>query len=269
MNTLTKAAQATTAPLTLAACLVTLLLVSACGDLDEDHTPLPGATTQSACKPSTKADGLTAGRVKAEANGSTVTIMHEDAHYNCAAKLQLLVTTSGVDILAREVIKNPNDVARCMCDYDLSVPVSNLAPGTYKVTVKDADGKVAGTTSVKVGGGSVLVTNSTQSACKKTPPAATTYSSGAVKVTVTGGGNVTILHEDAFYNCAHKLKLTASLSGSVITAQEVIVNPKDAAFCMCHYDLSATVKNLPAGSYTVKVLDADGKKVDTVTISVP
>jgi len=173
-----------------AACLI-LLTWSACGDMDDVDNPEPGATVQSQCKPSSKADGLSGGKVKAEAKGTTVTVRHIDAHYNCSSKLQLLVSVSNFEILAKEVITNPGELARCMCDYDLSVPVSNLAPGTYKVTVQDADGKVAGSTSVKVDGG-VVVTSSIQSACKA-PPAKKTFSAGAVKVTVAGG-DVTILH---------------------------------------------------------------------------
>ena len=262
MKTLTRASLTS-----LITCL-TLLLLSACGDLDQDQSAQPGSTTQSECKPSTKADGLTAGTVKAEVNAAgTVTIKHLDAPYNCASRLQFQVTVNNQQILAREVIQNPGELARCSCKYDLSVPVSNLAPGTYKVTVQDADGEVVGATSVKVAGSSVLVVNSIQSACKGAPPAETYSASGALKVTVASG-SVTILHEDAFYNCAHKVKLTAAISGSTIVAQEVIQNPKEAAFCMCHYDLSATLKNVPAGSYTVKVLDADGKLVDTVAITV-
>ena len=250
----------------LAACLV-LLLWSACGDLADADLPQPGDTTQSACKPSTKADGLSAGTVKAEASGATVTIKHLDANYNCASKLQLMITVSGFEILAKEVITNPGELARCMCDYDLSVPVTNLAPGTYKVTVQDVEGKVAGSTSVKVEGGSVTVMSSIQSACKASPAKKTYSASGAIKVTAAAG-EVTILHEDALYNCAHKLKLVASLSGSTIVVKEVITNPNEGAYCMCHYDLSVTIKNVPAGSYTVKVLDTDGKLVDTVTIKV-
>lgn len=252
--------------LTIITACLSLLLCVACGDLDQDHSAAPGATTQSACKPSTKADGLSAGTVKAEASGGTVTVHHLDAYYNCASKLQLQVTVSQSEILIQEVITNPGELARCMCRYDLSVPVAGLAPGPYKVTVQDIEGKGVGSTSVTVGNSPVTIT-SVQSACKA-PPAKTYGASGAVKVTVAGG-QVTILHEDAYYNCAHKVTMKVSVAPGTLVAQEVITNPNDGAYCMCHYDLSAVVKNVASGAHVVKVIDADGKLVDMVKILIP
>ena len=245
-----------------------LLLATACGDIDDDNDlAQAGDTQQSACKPSTKADGAGAGQLKAKAQGDTVTVLHLDAHYNCASRLKLQVTVSGKQILVQEQIINPGELARCMCNYDLSVPVSGLSDGTYQVELFNAEGKLAGSTSVTVSGaGQITVSSTTQSVCK--PPPAKTYSTSGLSVSVNGGA-VTIQHKDAYYNCAHKLKLTAKLSGTVIEAREVITNPKQGAYCMCHYDLSATVNNVPAGSYTVKLYDADNKLVGSLLVVVP
>ena len=108
-------------------------------------------TIQSACKASTL--GYAAGTIQASVQGSQITISHLDALYNCVARVRLDVGFSlNGDIVATEVIENPDEAAFCFCPFDLSVQadVSGLAPGVHTVQVFDAEGGLVGTASVKL-----------------------------------------------------------------------------------------------------------------------
>jgi hypothetical protein len=253
------------------ALILSIVLVGCGGDeLAPGEQPSPQPTTpqvmssiQSACKGS-PAETYTASGVSAQVNGSSVTVSHADAIYNCAAKVQLSGTVTGSDIVVTETITNPNEGAYCMCTYDLSIEIKGLAAGTYTAKVVDASGKLVGTASATVASMSLQVINSLQSACKGTPMLAVAGPISAKQQ----GGSLIIQHDDAVYNCASKVNMTATLSGTSITVQEVITNPGDIANCMCTYDLSVELKGLAAGSYTVKVLDADGNLVGTLQVTI-
>jgi hypothetical protein len=249
--------------------VTTSLLLAACGqeqDIPGSSQPSVLGTRQSACKANSDVGSYVPGAVKAAAQGDGAVISREDARYNCAAKLKLEATVSGTRILVQETITNPDETARCMCNYDLSVELKGLASGNYTVSVTDADGQAAGSATLTVGGASSkLQVAAKQSACKGN---GFDYSAGSLKGSLMGGSLV-ITHEDARYNCAAKVELSASRSGNDIIVQESISNPSELALCTCDFDLSAEVKGLAAGSYTVKVLDADKQLVGTLQVTIP
>jgi hypothetical protein len=249
--------------------LISTILIG-CGVDQEKHEGAPvdvGDTIQSDCKPNSKSDALSSGTIKATVANEVVTVTHEDATYNCAARLKLTATVSGFEILVTETVMNPNEAADCICDFDLSVPVKGLADGTYQVKVESASGELVGTTQVTVGSPApkVSVGQTFQSDCK--PETDGPSSSGAIKATVNGN-SVTITHEDATYNCAARLKLTAKVIGNQIVVTETILNPNELADCTCNFDLSVVVSELAAGTYQVKVLSSSGLTAGVTTVTV-
>jgi hypothetical protein len=195
-------------------------------------------------------------------------VLHKDATYNCAHKLSMEATFSASEILVKEIIANPNDtLARCMCPFDLSAQVKGLAAGTYLLKVLDADGALIGSTTVTVGSSaqSLEHVDSMQSACKGSP--AEYQASEAAKVSPEAG-LLRIVHEDARYNCAAKVKMEATLTGDEITVKEIITNPEELALCICDFDLSVGLKGLRPGTYTVKIFDADGNLVSSTQVTI-
>jgi len=66
-----------------------------------------------------------------EVAGSAVTIFHNDAAYNCCPDdFEYTVEVQGTEILVleREILTDP---CACLCCYDLSVVIEDLAPGEY------------------------------------------------------------------------------------------------------------------------------------------
>lgn len=106
---------------------------------------IPVESLQSACKGNGVQGTFTSGKLSATVSGGALVILHEDASYNCAAKVALQATVSGNAILVKEVITNPDEpMARCMCNYDLSAKLQGLAAGSYTIEVRDSDGKTVG-----------------------------------------------------------------------------------------------------------------------------
>jgi hypothetical protein len=251
--------------------LILSLALLGCGGDEAGPGPQPPApqppavvtSTQSACK-GAPAGSFAANGLTARASGGSVTIEHADAVYNCAAKVKLTATVTGTDIVVQETITNPNEVADCVCTYDLSLEIKGLAAGTYTVKVIDDGGKLVGTTQATVPSMSLQVIDSLQSACK-----ANAYLAAGQLGAKMQGGSLMVTHEDAVYNCASKVKMTATLVGTIITVREVITNPGQLANCMCTYDLSVELKGLAAGSYTVRVLDADGQLAGVLQVTIP
>jgi hypothetical protein len=105
---------------------------------------------QSACKVGSGA-GLAAGALKASVKNGVLTVLHEDASYICNRKLELRASVSGNQIVVKEVITNPDEPAvRCQCEFDLSVEIKGLAPGSYGLELFDADGKSVGTLQITI-----------------------------------------------------------------------------------------------------------------------
>ena len=248
-----------------------VIILAACGD--GSSKPDPSApdvqihSAQSACKAESKSDGGgSLDALSSSVDGDTVTITHEDARYNCAEKVKLDATVAGGAIQVTETITNPDDPkARCMCNYDLSIEIKGLAPGTYTVSVTDAAGSAVGSATVAIGAPPSLQVSSLQSACKGSPLGFS--STGGQLQAKVQGGSLFVLHDDATYNCASLLKMEATVSGSDIIVKEVITNPGLIANCICTYDLSVEIKGLSAGTYTVKVVDADGQVVGTLQVT--
>jgi len=243
--------------------IISALLLAACGG--ETQPDVVVSSQQSACKPGSGASFVT-GSIDASIQGDTITVRHEDAYYNCASKLKLDATVVDAEILVQETITNPGELALCMCNYDLEAQVKGLAAGSYSIKVLDVDGKLVGSAAAQVGGARVFQVGQTlQSDCK--PESDASFVGTKIKVGVQGN-SATIRHQDAEYNCAAKLKLSATLSGSEILVQETVTNPEEAADCMCNFDLELTVGGLASGSYTVKLVTDSGAVVDSVPIVV-
>lgn len=66
--------------------------------------------------------------------GTTLTVTHASAEYNCCAEVDMLLRREGAALVLEEVVANPEEACRCMCAFDLAGTVEGLAPGaTYTV----------------------------------------------------------------------------------------------------------------------------------------
>lgn len=109
-----------------------------------------------------------------------------------------------------------------------------------------------------------------QGACKGTPltgdalkDSVAPSSSGTISATVDGS-SVTVLHSDAYLQCAAKMAFVLEADGKTLRLLE-IDRATEVARCMCTMDLSVTLTGLADGTYTIEVWN---EKKDTLYGSV-
>ena len=91
--------------------------------------------------------------------------------------------------------------------------------------------------------------------CRSTP----TYSDPDSIIITVSGHNVSVVHADAFYNCCFEITTTVVQVDDVIDIYEHTSGTP--CYCMCYFDVSTTIYGLDAGTYTIKVYDADGEYI--------
>ena len=75
-------------------------------------------------------------------SGQSITVLHVDAFYNCCFEITTEVVQAGFDINVYEYTSG--DPCYCMCYWDVTTTIYDLAPGTYTISVYDADGDYVG-----------------------------------------------------------------------------------------------------------------------------
>ena len=87
-----------------------------------------------------------------------------------------------------------------------------------------------------------------------------------ILITVSGH-DITVLHADAHYNCCFNITTEVVQADFVIDLYEHTSGME--CDCLCYFDLSTTIYDLEAGTYTVNVYDADGEYVGGGTATIP
>ncbi|MBN1945221.1 MAG: hypothetical protein JW797_06060 [Bradymonadales bacterium] len=171
---------------------------------------------------------------RAEANAILVT--HHAATYNCCSEVAMVAATltdSAIGI--QEVITN-DELCRCVCEFDLSVPVGRLVPGEVEVSVTSADGTVIGSESVTVIG-------------EELPP----WPQDTVELE-RSGSVLAVTHWGIEFMCCSQVAFQLEANGDILDLVEVVTNPEEVCFCNCHYELSASITGLVASQgYTVRI----------------
>jgi hypothetical protein len=70
--------------------------------------------------------------------GNTLTLHHDDAHFNCAAVLMVSFEQAG-DTLRFYEVNISDEAALCTCDFEVTATVVGIAPGTYVAEIYAQD----------------------------------------------------------------------------------------------------------------------------------
>jgi hypothetical protein len=89
--------------------------------------------------------------------------------------------------------------------------------------------------------------------CKASP----TYPEPNTIIITVSGNDVTVQHIDAYYNCCLTPVTEVVQEGFVINLYEHETG-ENPCYCLCYFDLETTVYDLPSGTYTINVYDAEG-----------
>lgn len=84
------------------------------------------------------------------------------------------------------------------------------------------------------------------------------------------GNEVYVTHRNAWYNCClEEIKVELEQEGNLIKLIETAILEGSGCRCMCLYDVSAAISDLPAGEYVIQVLNEDQGLLGEVTVTVP
>ena len=99
--------------------------------------------------------------VRAEAIGNTIQVHHDQAQWNCCAKIQFEFAQAQDTLNLFEIETFAVGPCHCLCCFDLMTSITDVAPGTYLVRVLAAEtgelfGEVWVTVEIGQWGGPVL-----------------------------------------------------------------------------------------------------------------
>lgn len=265
-------------------------LTSQVPEIGLDPLPLPRISEyrNSGCQPGSRDDYPWCGEDEFEltVEGHTLYVVHQNATYNCCPDdivVSLTVEGNLLRLTEEELLTVPCD---CLCCYDVETTVVNLAPGTYTVEYcwydYESGDQQCHVEDIVVGGldrPSMVravegvahlspfadspidsdpiplprVEDCTNSGCLAGPRGDPwpCEEPDVIELTVEGH-TLHVLHTNADYNCCpDDIVISVSLEGDVLrlTEEEILSLP---CFCICCYEVEATVVGLASGEYEVQ-----------------
>lgn len=187
--------------------------------------------------------------VSIEVIGNDLHINHMNAYYQCCLGYYVQYDINGSYITALE--SDTGDLCDCYCYFNLRSVLYDLENGEYVVTVIGIEGDTIGVDTVTVDYQYELIGYEQFGCLEKAPtgdPPDIVYS--------YSGDTLTMEHFDAFFNCAAVLMVVFERAGDTLRFYEV--NTSDEyAWCMCYFEVSATVVSIQPGEYIAEVYSGE------------
>ena len=206
---------------------------------------------------------------------TTLHVAHHNAAYNCCPDdivISALVQGNMIYLTEEEILTEP---CWCMCCYDVEATLVDLLPGQYTVEfcwfdfdTNQVECYVEDIVISPRGPGDPGDGDGLLPPDESPPPRIGTYSNsgcldrsvgdlflpcGDDEIVLTVKGNTLhVLHCNGTYNCClDDIVISASIQGNTIdlTEDEILTDP---CYCICCYDVEATVIDLSPGTYTVE-----------------
>jgi len=185
---------------------------------------------------------------------NTLHILHANATYNCCPDdivISLTVEGNVLHLIEEEILTDP---CWCICCYEVEGTVVDLAPGEYTVEFcwYDYDtGQVRCHVQDIVIPPGPRVGSYVDSGCLEPPGSGSCPEDDEISLTVDGN-TLHVLHANATYNCClDEIVISLSVEGTLLRLTEEEIVP-DPCYCICCYNVEATVVDLVPGEYTVE-----------------
>ena len=187
--------------------------------------------------------------------GNTLHVLHLNTTYNCcldAIPVTLSIDEDVIRMTETEVVAEPCD---CMCCYNVDSAVADLPAGEYLVEYCWFDYETGGdrchTETIVIGPRIGTYSNSGCLAGALDDEWPMCVEDDEIILTVADG-TLHTLHTNASYNCClDDIIVTLSVEDSLIQLTETEYAP-EPCWCICCYEVEATVLDLPPGEYTVE-----------------
>ena len=219
-------------------------------------------------------------------------VLHQNATYNCCCDDIVIVLTVEGDVLHLTEVEIVPDPCYCICCYNVQATIVDLAPGTYTVEFcwydYETDEILCQWEDITIGRGGdgtprldplppIDPNDIAHQASARGPPVEMDpvgppyveqyANSGCLDDAndpwfppcgddeielVVEGSTLYVFHRNATYNCCpDEIVISLAVEGNqlLLTEEEILSNP---CWCICCYNLEATVVNLAPGTYTVQ-----------------
>ncbi len=208
-----------------------------------------------------------------DSSTGAVTAIHHNAVYNCcidSIDVDLVQDGTTLKLYETEQVDMP---CACVCPYDVSAQIDDLADGVYTVEFYLDGGQLAGSAQVTVGGvqlagvrNSDCLNGATRTVDGDDDSLYGTESFEASYDAETGLATAT--HHNAVYNCCiDEISVELVQDGNTLKLYETEVAP-NPCFCVCPFDISAQVAGLADGLYTVEFYNNDGNLAGSTSLTV-
>lgn len=75
-------------------------------------------------------------QVDVEVRGAEIALLHELSYFCCAELVLELKVVEGDDYSVLRIFEeNVGEICRCICDYEISIRITDLKPGRYKLEI--------------------------------------------------------------------------------------------------------------------------------------
>ena len=196
-----------------------------------------------------------------------IRIDHFKAIYNCCIQeIEMRAEAMGerrIRVIEREILEAPCD---CICPYDLATTLTILEPGRYWIELA----RETTPTLEIIASAWVIVADyrfyaspcmrSQEAAPGDIPDAKDGFYrrrealDGKITYEITSG-TLQVHHRGAIFNCClSSLALNLRIEGETLYLIESAVLEGRGCYCMCSYDLDASISGLPSGWYPVAVI---------------
>lgn len=184
--------------------------------------------------------------VSIEVIGNDLHLNHMNAFCNCCMEYYVQYDIDGPYITALE-FDTTNNPCWCMCYFNLRSVLYDLENGQYIVTVIGMDSDTIGVDTVIVDYQYELIAYGQIGCLEKAPD------DNPPNILYTySGDTLTMQHFDAFFNCGAELMVFFERAGDTLRFYEINTSD-DYAYCMCYFEVSATVVSIPPGQYIAEI----------------
>ncbi len=190
-------------------------------------------------------------------SAGVLTMFHENAWFNCGAILELEFEIIGDTLRFHE--KNTNEMVPvpCMCFYELTSVIEGIPPGSYVAEVYNQDypwleDLLLDRQHISVGQGEPELIDFEDSGCLPRFGSDDT----AIVNYYYGGDTLTMAHLNGFFNCGGIIEVEFSTAGDTLRFWEFNISD-DWQYCLCYFEVNATVINIAPGSYVAEVYARD------------
>lgn len=200
-------------------------------------------------------------RVDVTAGIATVLMRHEGAILNCCGDVSVDTVVDGATI--RFVERQVGEPCHCLCPYNLSASVDDLAAGKYVVEVRGPRNELVWVQFVEVFPAPPQVVWGF-APCPLDPNAEDPPET-AVEIAACAG-KLTVKHLAARVNCCLELAVEMTEDDGRIVLTEV--DAGEPCLCTCTTDIMIGVDGLAPGRYLVDLVDVTGTLAGSAVVDV-